>query len=90
MGSWIKRFQKIVLVCGQRYFSEDILVENGAAFCPCPKNLAEAKLKLWIDSFGRGHFQTAYYWLCCLGMSGHIMQIYNEKEQTEQGKIQNV
>jgi hypothetical protein len=40
----------------------DILSKNMAAFCPCPKNLPEAKLKSFgLTAFNKGDFKTAWY-----------------------------
>lgn len=38
--------------------SYDILVKNEVGLYPCPKDLPGAK-EFWIDSSGRGDFQTA-------------------------------
>lgn len=43
-----------------RDHSCNILSKNMAAFCHCPKNVPEAKLKnFWINGFGRGDFKIA-------------------------------
>lgn len=42
--AWFKRFQKNSVSHGTRDHSCDVLAMN-VAFCPCPKNLPEAKLK---------------------------------------------
>ena len=71
--------------------ASDILVKNVGAFCLCPENLSGTKLK----SFGLAALAEK--------ISKHLsidsviqllvfilMKTYNEKEQTEQEKIQNV
>ena len=74
-----------------RHLSCDILVKNVVVFCPCLKNLPEAKVK----SFGliplaeeiskQPHIDSVMWLLVII-----LRKIYNEKEQAEQGKLQNV
>jgi hypothetical protein len=59
-------------------------MQNVAAFWPSPKNLPEAKLKTWINSFSRSDFKTAYVAQLLVASLTHI---YNENEQAQQGKI---
>lgn len=61
-----------------------------AAFCPCPKNLCEAKLKSFgltalAEEISRRSGTDRVAWL----LVTTFMHIYNEKEQAEQEKIQN-
>jgi hypothetical protein len=68
-----------------------------AAFCPCltsplhkKRNLSEAKLKsfglMTLAEISRQPNIDSVLWLLVVT----LMQIYNEKEQAEHGKMQNV
>lgn len=48
VGTQFKRFQKerILVITLDHFY--DILAKNMTAFCPCPKNLPEAKLKSFV------------------------------------------
>lgn len=67
-----------------RNHSCDILVKNGTAFCSCPKNLFEAKLKCnGLISLGEEismqHIDSAALLLVIT-----LRQVYNEREQLGQ------
>ena len=67
--------------------SSDILMRNVAALCHCPKS-AKGKLKSFgIDGIRRGDLRhpsiDPVVWLLMVS----LMQIYNEKEKAEEGKI---
>ena len=66
----------------------DILVKKVAAFCPCPKNLPEAKVKSFelnplAEVSKQPSIDSSIVWLLVLT----LRKIYNEKEQTKQGKV---
>ena len=74
-----------------RDISCDSLVKKVSAFCHCPKSLPEAKVKrfgliLLAEEISKQPCIDAVMWLLLFT----LLQIYNEKEQAEQGKIQNV
>lgn len=53
-------------------YSSDIWAKNEVAFCFCPKNLSEAKLKgNELILFGEVDFQTASHCLCLVVISNH-------------------
>ena len=68
-----------------------ILVNNVAAFHPCPKSLPAAKLKNFgliplAEEISKQPSIDSVVWLLVLA----LMKIYNEKEQVQKVKIQNV
>ena len=74
-----------------RNHSFDILVKSVAAFCPCLKSLPEAKLKSYgltalAEDISKQPSIDCVAWL----LKASLMQIYTEKEQAGQGKIQSV
>lgn len=67
-----------------RHHSCAVLAKTGAAFCPCTKNLPEAKLKFWIKDLAEISRQPGVdpvVWLLVIA----LMQIFNE-EEGEQAK----
>ena len=67
-----------------RNHSCDILVKNGTAFCSCPKNLFEAKLKCnglisSAEEISIQHIDSAALLLVI-----NLRQVYNEREQLGQ------
>ena len=68
-----------------------MLVKNVDAFCPCPKSLLECKVKIFglipsAKEISKQPSVDSVMWLFVVT----LMKIYNEKEQTEQSKLQNV
>lgn len=60
-------------------------------FCPCPKCLSEAILKsLGLVALAEGIFKKPSIDSVERLLVFTLMEIYNEKEQAEQGEIQNV
>ena len=71
-----------------RDHSCDTLVKNEASFCPRPKSLPEAKVKISeLIPLPEKSPKTSQYFLCYVVISGHLMQIYNEQEQKKKCKI---
>lgn len=67
----------------------DTLVKNVTAFCPCPKSCLKAKLQSYgfialTEDFLKQPSIDCAMWLLVSG----LMRFYNEKEQSEQRKLQ--
>ena len=68
----------------------NITVKNVAAFWPCLKSLPEANVKFWInfvtEEISKQSNIDTVVWLLVVT----LMKVDNEKEQAEQGKLENV
>ena len=67
------------------------MAKNVAGFCSCKKNLPEAKLKSFglialAKEMSKQPSNDSVMWLLVFT----LMQIYNETEQSEQGKSQSI